>query len=118
MVNSLGHCFELTMCKHSFKVIVPSQKMNGWMRWMPVRCSDEGEAGRAPPGLSAVCQCLTGSGQERIKGVGLGGGRVAREGGGLKGVYVQGLVWSDVNGLLLGRQQAVHSCRHGLHVDL
>lgn len=41
-----------------------------------------------PPGLSAVCQCLTGSGQERIKGVGLGGGRVAREGGGLKGVYV------------------------------
>lgn len=28
------------------------------------------------PGLSAVCQCLTGSGLERIKGVGLGGGRV------------------------------------------
>lgn len=25
---------------------------------------------------------------------------------------------SDVNGLLLGRQQSVHGSRHGLHVDL
>lgn len=55
---------------------------------MPVRCSDEGEAGRDPPDSVPSVSVWTGSGQERIKGVGLGGGRVAREGGGLKGVYV------------------------------
>lgn len=35
-----------------------------------------------------------------------------------KGCVRSGLVLSDVNGLLLGSQQAVHGCRHRLHVNL
>lgn len=35
-----------------------------------------------------------------------------------KGWVWSGFVWSNVNGLLLGGQQAVHRCRHCLHMDL
>lgn len=38
--------------------------------------------------------------------------------GSLKGVWGQVFVLLNVNRLLLGGQQAVHGCRHCLHVDL
>lgn len=71
-----------------------------------------------PPGLSAVRQCLWQEADQReLRGSAweVGGCQRRRR---FKGCVCSGLVWSDVNGLLLGRQQAVHSCRHGLHVDL
>lgn len=36
----------------------------------------------------------------------------------LRGSQRGGFSCSDVDGLLLGRQQAVHGCRHRLHVNL